>query len=216
MAITFPRAFPTCAPIVGAPFVALYQQARSMSAGGSPHAADVGPMVWTCEYRVQTMTRAKTAEWEAWLHSLRGGLRQFMAVPPRHRWPLAYPRGFSGLLYSGSQWDGTGNLQTIGTSRDSVTINQLPASLVLTTGDFFSFSDGTRNHIHRVVEGGTASSGAVTVLVEPIIRPGIATGVEIAFEAPWCPMSLTEDPSISLSANGHHGSFAFRGAQSLL
>lgn len=216
MAITFPRAFPVCAPIQGTPFVPTYQQSKSMSAGGSPQVADIGPMYWTCEFVLQTMTRSATSEWEAWLQSLRGGLRQFRAVPPRHRWPLSCPRGFAGLIYSGSQWDGTGNLSSIGVGRDTVTINEVPNAFSLSVGDFFSFSDGTRNHIHRIVEGGTSSGGVVTVSIEPVIRPGITAGRLIEFEAPWCPMVLSDDPSISLSVNGHHGTFSFKGVQVLL
>lgn len=187
-----------------------------MSAGGAPQVVDIGPVTWACEFRVETMTRVSTGVWEAWLHSLRGGLRQFRGVPPRHRWPMSRPSGFAGLLYAGSQWSGSANLAVIASSRDSVTVNQVPNGLLIQPGDFFSFSDGTRNHLHRVVEGGTSSSNQVVLGVEPIVRPGVVTGVQVAFEAPWCPMVLADDPSISLSVTGRHGQFAFRGSQVLL
>lgn len=216
MAITYPRALPTCYGLQASPMVPMYQQTYALSAGGSPQAADVGPMVWTCDYVAEAVSRASVVEWEAWLHSLRGRLRQFRGIVPRHKWPISRPTGFTGLLYSASQWDGTGNLSVIGANRDTVTIDEMPDGLVLSAGDWFSFSDGTRNHLHRIIEGGTTAAGAVALTIEPVIRPGITTGKEVFFEAPWCPMVLMDEPSISKTANGHRATISFKGVQVLL
>lgn len=214
MTITFPRDLPACG-FPESEFELRRQQVRALAAGGSPQAADIGPALWTASFRLDTVQRADTALWRAWLSSLRGGLRTFKGRPPGHKWPLAYPRGFTGLIYSAAQWDGTGNLSAINSGRDEVTINQLPEGFTLQPGDFFSLSDGTRNHLHRITEGAVASSNALTVTVEPIIRPDITTGTEIEFAAPWCDMVLADDPSITVRAN-RFASIGFKGAQVLI
>lgn len=214
MTITFPRDLPACG-FPESEFELRRQQVRALAAGGSPQAADIGPALWTASFRLDTVQRADTALWRAWLSSLRGGLRTFKGRPPGHKWPLAYPRGFAGLIYSAAQWDGTGNLSAISSGRDEVTINQLPDGFTLQPGDFFSFSHGTRNHLHRITEGAVASTNALTVTVEPIIRPDIATGAEIEFAAPWCNMALADDPSVVVRDN-KFASIGFKAAQVLI
>lgn len=216
MTITFPRDFPLDGCFTGqASFELLYQQTQAITGGGSVNAADLGPALWEGEFQTDVLSRADFGIWQAWISSLRGSLRLFKGRPPAWKWPQAYPRGFDGLTYSGSPWSGSGNVSAIGANRDTVTINQLPNGLVLAPGDYFSIPSGSRQHLHRIIEGGTAASNSVTLTIEPTILPGISTGIAALFEAPYCEMVLKDRPRIMRNAN-KGGSIAFTGLQVLI
>ena len=216
MTITFPRDLPLNGLLTGqSTFEPVYQQTRAITGGGSVNVADLGPAMWQADYATDVLTRADFATWVAWLQSLRGGLRLFKGRPPFWKWPQAYPKGFAALTYSGSPFTGLGNLSVIGVSRDTATINQLPNGFVLAAGDFFSIPVGTRNHLHRVIEGAVAASNALTVTIEPTIRPGVSTGVPVRLEAAYCEMALTEAPKIVRNAN-KGGAISFTAMQVLI
>lgn len=214
MAITFPRDIPSCAAFASHRFEPRYQQAEAMTGGGSPQAADVGPAMWVATYEVNAITRPATAEWEAWLHSLRGRLRSFKGRPPGHRWLMSYPRGYAGLTVSGSPWSGLGTLSAIGAQRDTITIGGIPNGLVVLAGDYASFAIGSRHHLYRAVEGGVATSNSVTITIEPIVRPDAVTGGSVRFVEPYCDMVLDGAPQIS-GSNHKRASISFSGVQVL-
>lgn len=216
MAITFPRDFPLGGLFTDpAPFLPVYQQSQAITGGGSVNAADLGPMVWSCEFRTKCLRAEDFAEWEAWLATMRGGLRMFKGRPPNRRWPLAHPRGFAGMLYSAVQWSGLGNLSVIGASRDTITVNQIANGLVLKPGDWLSIPVGSRQHLHKVTVGATSAGNAVTVDIEPPIRPGVVTGIAVRFDTPYCEMVLKEG-AFSAVRSGRGGMVNFTGIQVLI
>lgn len=216
MTITFPRAFPFDGQFTAdCVFDPVYNQTRNLTGSGSPDVADVAPPYWQGKWSTRVLTRQDLAVWQAWLSSLRGGLRLFKGRPNRHRWPLTYPRGFAGLLVIGEPFTGTANLAAIDTGRDVVTIDELPNGFVLLPGDYFSIPVGSRQHIHRITEGGVASSNAVTVTCEPPIMPGVVADVAVLLDAPYCDMNLSEQPDVSRNpVKG--GSVSFIGQQILI
>lgn len=216
MALSFPRDLPICTWTENGSFTLERSQARAPTGGGSPDVVEIAPALWAGEWGARIFDRATFASVDAWIASLRGGLRLFKGRPNRHKWPLAYPRGFAGLTVSGSPFSGSGNLNAIGANRDTVTIDALPIGLVLGVGDWFSIPAGSRQHLHRVLEGGTASGGgAVTVTCEPIIRPDITTGIAVLLEAPYCDMNMPEPPRITRYPTGG-GEVSFKGRQVLI
>jgi len=217
MALSFPRAFPLDGCFTDdCTFDLDRPQSHSPTGGGSPDVAEIGPPLWVGEWRTRPLSRAEYAEWDAWLTSLRGGLRLFKGRPNRQRWPLAYPRGFAGLTVDSNPFSGSGNLDSIGAGRDTVTIGDLPASFVLAAGDWFSIPGASRQHLHRIVEGGTASGlGVVTVTCEPIIRPGITADIAVLLDAPYCEMNMPErHRAIRHPVKG--GQISFKGQQVLI
>ena len=216
MAITFPRDFPYDGAFSEeCSFTPVYQQSLSISGGIGPNVADLGPAMWRGEFATVALDREKWGQWVAWLHSMRGGLRTFRGRPPLWKWPIAYPRGFGALTYLGGPWSGSGNLSVIGGSRDTVTVNQIPNGLTLKPGDFFSIPVGSRQHLHRIIEGGVAAGNALSLTVEPTIRPGVATGIAVKFEAPYCEMVLIGEPKMSRRGT-RGGSISFIGQQVLI
>lgn len=220
MAITFPRAFPLngCFTENGA-FDLDRAQSHNPTGGGSPDVVEIADPLWSGEWRTRSLSRAEFAEWDAWLTSLRGGLRLFKGRPNRHRWPLAYPRGFSGLTVSASPFSGSGVLDTIGAGRDTVTIASLPVGFVLSVGDWFSIPVGSRQRLHRILEGGTADgSGEVDLTIEPIIDPVVVTSgdpVPVLFDAPYCDMNMPEKANVVRYPTGG-GEVSFKGRQVLI
>lgn len=213
MTLTFPRDMPSVCRSMRSTIAPRYFQARNLTGGGSPDVIDLAPVVWEGSWTVDLVSREDLGTWEAWLQSLRGGLRSFKAVPPGRKWPLRYPRGFTGLTVSGSPWDGTGNLSAIGVNRDTVTINQCPNGFTLVPGDCFSLVHSSRSLLYRVTEGATGAAGTLTVSIEPTLRVGITTGAELFFASPYCEMVLNARPSISRL--GKTGSVSFSGTQVL-
>lgn len=212
MTITYPRDMLLCTQWQGPEFVLEYAYTRALAGGGLPQVAEVAPALWVGKWRTTQMGRDNISNWRAWLRSLRGGLRTFKAVPPFYRWPRLHPRGFAGMLYSGSPWTGTGNLSNIAALRDQITINTIPNGLVMAPGDYVSIVVGARQHLHQVIEGGTSSGNLVTLTVEPTIRPGAVTGVTVLFEYPYCEMALRGTPN-EPQDNRILGQFSFDGVQ---
>lgn len=215
MAITFPRDLPYDLT-VRSPFTLTYQQSQALTGGGSVNAAEVGPPIWRCEFATEINNdREKFEAWVAWLTSLRGALRMFNGRPPLRKYPLAHSKGFSGLTYLGSPFSGVGNLATIGASRDTITVNQIANGVTLKPGDYLSIPGATRQNLHRVVEGGTSTGNAVTIGIEPVIRPGITTTRAVRLASPYCEMVL-ENGKFSATPNGRGGAVSFVGLQVLI
>lgn len=218
MAISFPRDLPICAWTETSTFALDRQQTDAMPGSGALNVAELASPVWRAKYGARILDRATFAMVDAWITSLRGSLRMFKGRPNRARWPLAYPRGFAGLLVSGSPFSGSGTLTAIGGGRDTVTVSELPVGLVLAAGDWLSIPVGSRQHLHRILEGGTASGGgAVSLTVEPTINPSVTTDTPpaVLLDTPYCEMVLSGVPDISRDA-GIGGSVSFEGVQVLI
>lgn len=216
MALSFPREFPFDGCFTeDCEFTLAPQQSQSLTGGGSPDVADLADGLHHGRWRTTLLDRKDYAIWDAWLTSLRGGLRLFKGRPNRHRWPMTYPRGFAGLTVSSEPFTGIGNLSTIGAGRDTITINQVPNGFVLLPGDWFSIPVGSRQHIHMVTEGGTAAGNAVSISCEPIIMPGVTTTTAVRLDTPYCDMVLMGPPERKRWAGGG-GTIAFAGRQVLI
>ncbi len=213
MVISYPRDIPSCRAMQSE-FRPRYFQARNVAGGGEPQVTQIAPPLWQGSWSVEVLDRTTGGEWEAWLESLRGGLRTFKGTPPKRRWPVAYPRGFAGLTVAGVAFTGNANLASIGTLRDTVGLSALPVGFVIKPGDFFSIPVGTKQHLHRVLEGGVAGAGGtLTLTVEPTIRPNATTAVAVKLFDPYCEMVLSSD--WSSSRNGLTQSFSFSSLQVL-
>jgi len=218
MTISYPRDLPLFAFTEDSTFILKRQQSQSLTGGGSPNVAEIGPPMWSAKYATRILDRATFAAVDAWLVSLRGGLRMFKAAVPLARWPLAYPRGFAGLLVSASPFTGSGTLTSIGAGRDTITVSALPVGFVLAAGDWLSIPVGSRQHLHRILEGGTASGGgAVNLTVEPTINPSVTTDTPpaVLFDRPYCEMVLSAEANIVRDAS-RGGQVSFEGVQVLI
>jgi hypothetical protein len=79
-------------------------------------------------------------------------------------------------------------------------VTGLPSGYVLSAGDMLSFQYGAspvRYALHRIVVGGTASSGGLTPMLEvvPNLRAGAVAGLTISLIRPACKARLLPDPT---------------------
>lgn len=175
--------------------------ARAPLRGGGVQAVELGPAVWEVEYETAPLSRARAAEWEAWLDTLRGGTQLFKARDPRRSYARAYPAGYGALTVSGSPFSGSGTLSAVSSGGAVVTLGALPVSFVLSVGDQLSVAFAGRQHFHRVSEGASANgSGAATVAIEPFLPAGYATGEAVLLVRPWFLASIDED-SVDVSGD---------------
>lgn len=182
MAISYPRDLPTAHRITGMEFRPSYMQTRAPTRGSLEQAADLAPAVWKGIFQTALLSQSEADEWEAWLESLNGNQRTFKMFSPLKHYLRAYPDGYGAL-----SWDGIGDVVSVAGGLDAITIDGVPAGLVIGLGDMLSFSASSKQRLHRVVEAGTANGGGVvTVGVRPLIGPSPAENAEVLFLKPWC------------------------------
>lgn len=198
MTITFPRDMLEVngyLPFRALSFKPEYIQTRRLSRGAQPQVADLASELWVAQLTSMALDYEQALELEAWLQSLRGGKRLFKLWHPLRRYPKQYPAGFTGLnRHGGGSFDGTCNLNAIGTGRDTIELTTLPSTFAFSVGDMVSYPIGSSSRaLHRVMEAATASGGAVTLTVEPTVPLGAATAVTATLLKPWCLASI--DPA---------------------
>lgn len=187
MTITFPRDLPSTRFRDGSRIYVHRQETSSPTRGGTMQVAELGSPLWRVQYETPPMPEALGAAWEAWIDTLRAGARTFRAVHPFRRLARAYPTGYAGMTkHIGGSFNGVAKLKAVGVALDTVTLEDLPSTFVLSVGDCISFTpSGMKQAFHRIVEGATASSGEATVTVEPIIKPGYTLGADVSLASPW-------------------------------
>lgn len=187
MTITHPRSLYAIDDIARVTMRPLHQQVRAPSRGGNPGAAELGRDLWAFDYGLVALPEARAMAWEAWLSSLRGGLRPFKAVQPLRRYLQAYPAGYGGLTRNGGgAFDGSAVVVASAAS-DQITIGTLPNGLAFAPGDLLSltYTSGLQA-LHRVIEAATSVAGEVTLMVEPRLIPGISAGNAVQLADPYC------------------------------
>jgi len=125
---------------------------------------------------VQTipLSPALRASWRAWRSKLRGGLDLFSLYDVTKKNPLNYPDATASTSISGS-WDGTATVTSLGAS-GALGLSGLPASYVVTEGDYIALEEGGRVDLYQASASVTANgSGVATVSVRPYLRTGIFT-----------------------------------------
>ncbi|WP_127078345.1 hypothetical protein [Rhodomicrobium lacus] len=189
MTITYPRALLDVAQIAQCTVTLQRMDTRATTRGGLVQVANLGPATWKFAYQTVPLLAPDANAWEAWLASLRGGLRYFQGTDARFQNPVAYPDGVATLTRpGGGSFDGTANLTAADATASTVTLGALPVGYVASPGDWISFPTAASVALHRVIEGGVASgTGALTVTVEPALRPGFVTGAGNArLVGAWC------------------------------
>lgn len=102
---------------------------------------------------------------------------------------LVYPRHKKNPTGGGALSEPIGAINSLPTNNRLITLKGLPASYVITRGDFLSFtysSSPTRYAFHQAVESITANGSGVTGQFEvvPPIRPGAAVDDAVQFNRP--------------------------------
>lgn len=153
----------------------------SIGRGLSVNISETAERVWQVE--IQTIPLwpqlEPRANWRAWRAKLRGGINLFSTWDVSKPTPLAYPTAAASTDISGA-WDGTATVTALGAS-GALGLSGLPASYVLSAGDYIGLEEGGRYDLYEVATSVTANgSGAVTVSVIPHLRTTVFTTAAVA------------------------------------
>jgi len=191
--ISYPRAMPE----VGAMAISFEKQEvdyMSPETGGRIGGVGAGFPLWRMRMSLQNMSVRDADEWSAFIATLRGSRRAFIAhdlTRQRPRFPEGGP--FSEVAATWSQ--------SINADGDALlTLTGLLAGMPLVLRDYIGFrwdaagapagSHG-RLALVRVVERGAANvAGTVTVTVEPPVPNIVPAGAQAYFRKPSCLMKI--------------------------
>lgn len=180
-------------------------------ASGRQGGVQAGWPLWSARYEIDRSDPDSADLWQAFFDRLRGRIRRFYAINPTRRFPKAYRFGFGGLVRAGTSTAFTGPAtswsQSITASGDAeLTINGLPAGLVVNVGDMIGFrwdaagepaGNMMRRTIARAVLPATAnSSGVAVVTAEPPVNTALVPSGAIAhLDNPAVVMQLIPEDS---------------------
>lgn len=217
MTITYPRDLPDWARMrEPLKFQPAYQQTSDRARGGR-QVVDLGPTFWQMSFQTVPLRDTRAFAFQAWLTSLRGGVRLFKAWHPLRRYLLAYPAGYGGLTVDAAPWDGTATLADVGEQLDTVDLAGLPVGLTFSDGDMLSFAyDDGFQALHSVVGGADADGdGEVTLTVEPVLRPDWPEDGVVSLVKPFCLATVLADSIREDWQQGRICTFSFDAEQRL-
>lgn len=191
MAIIYPRPLPSDA-LTNCTFDLLDATAYSPSARGlKMNVSQTADPVWKASIAsrpLNWMDGSDLAEWSAWKKSMRGGLKDFTAWDLNRARPLAY-QAASGPADISSGWDGTATVSSVGTGGE-LGLSALPATYQAKVGDRIGLKETvggvTYYGYYEALEAATASSGAVTLTVAPLIHRVFTTSAVATLWRPVC------------------------------
>lgn len=163
------------------------QVEMSQTAGGEQLTADVGPQLWTGKVDLGVMTRREMSNPDVLLSVLRRPAASFYAFDTRRPAPLADP---TGVILGAA----VPRIWTLVTGNREMRLKDLPASYVLSRGDYLAWDyAGGRRALHRVVDTIVVASGAGTTPefeVTPPIRPGATVDAVVTLIRAACAAKL--------------------------
>lgn len=180
MTITFPRTDIITSVKYspdGYAFQPVSRQELSGQANGVVRGKDFGSALWQATYTTVEMLNRDAIAFEAALNSLDGIVNAFEAGDLRNRYPRNYQNGV---------FADTGILASVGANNKSLSVSDLPASFVISVGDYLQFDYGTSRALHQVMETVTASGAGLSPVFEvrPFIRAGFVLTNAVKFKNP--------------------------------
>jgi len=207
-------------PFKSVTFLPQYQQSKPQTRGAKPQVANIGDDYWLVQYATYDMHWYEALAYQAWLHSLRGGMIPFCAWHPLLRYPINYRNGFAGLTrVGGGAFDGTCKVYGFAETLDAITLSNLPEGFTVAIGDRFSVPFGSLQLLHEVVSGGVAAAnGRVTLAIEPTLPISFVASTDEApvtatFNKPWMLASLDASSVQGPFEEGLYGAVSFSAVQ---
>lgn len=198
--IAYPRNMPV-GGVVSQAFEPQRIDFGSPSVSGRFTSVTAGPPLWSMTITLRDGDEDEVAEWRAFMASLRGAQRTFLAGDLTRPYPKAYIDGFDGLVRAtGGVFNGAATSWSINADRDVPTFSGMPAGFEVSTGDYVMWRWATggvqRRSLGRAIERSTASGGGVvSVAIEPPL-PALTPGGAVAdFAKPECVMRMLTDKS---------------------
>ncbi len=170
-----------------------HPQEHTRLGDGTVISASLGASLWTGTIRLAQANHPRHAQMEALIGLLDQPGASFLCHDPRQTGPASDPTG--SILGSAAP-----TIHTVAANLRELRITGLPAGYVLTAGDMLGFQYGSnpvRYALHRIVVGGTASSGGLTPFMEvvPNLRSGVVAGLTVSLIRPACKARLLPEPN---------------------
>ena len=170
-----------------------HPQEHTRLGDGTVISASLGAALWTGTIRLAQANHPRHAQMEALIALMDQPGASFLCHDPRYLGPASDPTG----AILGSR---TVTIHSVASNMRELRITGLASTYVLSAGDMLAFQYGSnpvRHALHRIVVGGTASSGGLTPMLEvvPNLRPGVAAGLTVALLRPACKARLLPDPT---------------------
>lgn len=177
---------------------ARYDMAEMSDASGHAAARLFGPPRWRVSLRSHaSLSLALSAQWEAMLLQLRGGVNHLSVYDPVRTAPQGTYRGT--VTLSGSHSAGATSLALTGGS----------GTQTLLAGDWLQVGTGVgTSQLVKVMANATASGGAITVTVEPPLRTAFSNGTAVTWNKPLAYYKQTSEPAWSYAAARTSGGYA--------
>lgn len=224
MTVSFPRSLVGAGFGVGQTRFALrradiYAPESSGVVGG----VQLGWPRWQGEWEVLCKTDAEMRAAEAWVASLRGGIKTFIGSDLRRLTLAAYPSGVTALTrHAGGAFDGSATSFSLSGDRATLTLNGLPSTLAITAGDFIDFrwetGGAARRHLVQALESVTASAGVAAFDVDPAVHSVVPTsGTPAVAWVQGCGtiMRLTSETEIGGSSPDGYGQVKIVGVEDI-
>lgn len=213
MAITFPRELLSYA-LVDASFVldrGVITARHHKGLAGTD--SQVREPLWVLGFETPPMPLGERKAWSAWLNSITGPGRYFLAWDASLQQPLLYPDGVPSII--ATTWDGTATVTGLGTA-GAIAVSGVPAGFSLRDGDKVGLVQSGVYGLYEVNETCTASGATtMTVPVQPLVQPMFTTSATAVLYRPKAKFKL--DPSsVEIDGSIHHSPVKFRAAQVLV
>ena len=200
MALVFPLNYPQflgALRVEEVTFRLSHPQEHTRLGDGTVISASLGASLWTGRIRLAQANHPRHAEMEALIGLMDQPGASFLCHDPRYLGPANDPSG--SIL--GSR---TVTIHSVASTMRELRLVGLPSGYILSAGDMLAFQYGAnpvRYALHRVVVGGTATSGGLTPLIEvvPNLRPGAVAGLVVSLIRPACKARLLPEPSYGSS-----------------
>lgn len=174
MAILFPRELPDYRLERGSFRLVDAVTSTASHAGAKINLSRISDPTWILEVQTRPMWDDDRRAWTAWMSSLRGGLREFVAYDKTRNPPLAYPGAKASTDIAGG-WNGTASVSSLGAS-GALGLSGLPAGYQSSEGDRIGLEQDGHYGYYEVLEDAAADgSGAVTLTVAPFLHTSIFT-----------------------------------------
>lgn len=169
--------------------------------------------IWFAEFETQPMFREDRARWIAWLDTLNGGLKYFLAWDASQPQPLAYPDGVPSII--STAWDGTATVTSLSTP-GVISVSGISAGHELSAGDKVGLVENGIYGLYRVTEDVTANgSGAVSIPVTPLVQGLFSTSATAVLYRPKAKFQI-DQKSVSYDGGVDASPISFSAVQVLV
>ncbi len=182
MPLTAPIEMPVPLPVNSKVFDLNFNQAISPIGAGFIQTLDRAEPMWVAQYSTPPLVDSRDIIFQAFLDKLNGSGNCFLGFDPRRPKPWAYRASTVEAWLANPATPA--QVVAADYSDSTLVVTGLLAAAVITPGDYISYKRGNAWYCHRVITGGTAVGGAITLLVTPRPRSSVTSVAARMLRAP--------------------------------